>query len=78
MTLPAIAPTIGPYTTNGTTLTASAALASYSIDGEAEVPSSGGLADCTPAEVTSQVYAIASGGPFTIAVTNALAFTACQ
>src|ERR1700752_3924143 len=53
MTLPAVAPTIGPYTTNGTTLTASAALASYSIDGEAEVPSSGGLADCTPAEVTS-------------------------
>lgn len=78
MTLPAIAPTIGAYTANGTTLTASMALASYSIDGEAEVPGSGGVMDCMPSEVTSQVYAIASGGPFTITVTNALTFTACQ
>jgi Domain of unknown function (DUF4382) len=78
MTLPAIAPTIGAYTTNGTALTASMALASYSIDGEAEVPGSGGAMDCMPSEATSQVYAIASGGPFTIPVTNAFAFTACQ
>lgn len=78
MTIPAVAPAIGAYTSTGTTLTASTSLASYSIDGEAEVPSSGGVADCMPSDVTSQVYAITSGGPFTIALTNALAFAGCQ
>jgi hypothetical protein len=68
-------PYVGAYTTSGPTLTQSVTLASYTIDGAASLD---GSADCNPFEQKSQVYAIAAGGPFTIAVTSALAFMACQ
>lgn len=68
-------PYVGAYTTSGPTLTQIAPLASYAIDGVASLD---GSADCSPSEEKSQVYAIASGGPFTIAVANPLAFMACQ
>lgn len=61
---------VGAYSTSGPTLTQSAALASYAIDGIADT--------CTPTEATSQVYALTGTGPFTVKVTNALALTACQ
>jgi hypothetical protein len=75
MDLPAGGPYIGAYSSSGVTLTASAPLAAYVIDGQASVPSSGGVADCTPSEQKSQPYALAS--IFTITV-QALAFTQCQ
>ena len=68
-------PYVGAYTTSGPTLTQIAPLASYAIDGVASLD---GSMDCNPFEEKSQVYAIASGGPFTIAVANPLAFTMCQ
>jgi hypothetical protein len=75
MELPAGGPYIGAYATSGVSLTQSATLASYTIDGAASLD---GSPDCNPFEEKSTVYAIAAGGPFTIAVTSALAFTACQ
>jgi len=68
-------PYVGAYTTSGPTLTQITPLASYTIDGVASLD---GSPDCNPFEEKSQVYAIASGGPFTIAVANPLAFMACQ
>lgn len=61
---------IGAYSTSGSTLTQSAALGSYVIDGIADT--------CTPSEAKSQTFALAGTGPFTIKVSNALALTACQ
>ena len=75
LVVPAGGPYIGAYGTSGASLMQIAPLASYAIDGVASLD---GSADCSPAEEKSQVYAIASGGPFTIAVTNPLAFTMCQ
>lgn len=75
MMLPAGGPYIGAYSTSRPSLTLSASLASYAIDGVASLD---GSPDCSPSEEKSQVYAIAAGGPFSIAVTNALAFMACQ
>jgi uncharacterized protein DUF4382 len=75
MTLPAGGPYIGAYSSSGSTLTLSAPLATYVIDGQAFVPSSGGVADCTPSEQKTQSYALSSN--FTIAV-QTLAFTQCQ
>ncbi len=73
--LPAGGPYIGAYSSSGAALTLSSPLAAYVIDGQAFVPSSGGVADCNPSEVKSQSYALASS--FTIAV-QTLAFTQCQ
>ncbi|HET7102355.1 MAG TPA: DUF4382 domain-containing protein [Terriglobia bacterium] len=61
---------IGVYATTGSTLTQSAALATYVIDGTTET--------CTPMEVKSAANALTGTGPFTIAVSDALAFVACQ
>lgn len=61
---------VGAYSTSGSTLTQSAALASYAIDGIADT--------CTPTEAKSQTIALTGTGPFTIKVSNALALTACQ
>ena len=61
---------VGAYSTSSPTLTQSAALASYAIDGIADT--------CTPTEAKSQTIALTGTGPFTINVSTALAFTACQ
>lgn len=61
---------VGAYSTSGSTLTQSAALASYVIDGIADT--------CTPTEAKSQSTALTGTGPFTIKVSDALALTACQ
>jgi len=61
---------IGAYATTGSTLTQSAALATYVIDGTTET--------CTPMEVKSAANALTGTAPFTITVSNALAFVACQ
>lgn len=75
MVLPAGGPYIGAYSPSAATLTLSSPLAAYVIDGQAFVPSSGGIADCNPSELKSQSYALASN--FTVAV-QTLAFIQCQ
>lgn len=61
---------VGAYSTSGPTLTQTAALASYTIDGVADT--------CTPVEVKSQMIALSGTGPFNTAIGTALGFAACQ
>ncbi len=75
MMLPAGGPYVGAYSTSGVTLTLSAPLATYVIDGLAFVPSSGGTANCTPTEQKTQAYALANN--FSLNV-QGLAFVQCQ
>jgi hypothetical protein len=75
MTLPAGGPYVGAYSASGATLTQSAPMATYVVDGLAFVPSSGGVMDCTPSEQKTQSYALASNFAITV---QALAFTQCQ
>ena len=76
MVLPAGGPYIGAYSSSGATLTlGSPPLATYVIDGQAVVPSSGGLADCMPSELKSQSYALST--VFAVSV-QTLSFTQCQ
>jgi hypothetical protein len=75
MVLPSGGPYIGAYSSAGTALSAGAPLATYVVDAEAFVPSSGGSADCNPSEQKSQAIALADS--FTISVAP-LAFTQCQ
>jgi hypothetical protein len=67
---------VGAWSSSGTTITANVTLATYKIDGLAFVPSSGGVADCSPSEQTSTAFMLAAGGS-TVSV-DALAFMACQ
>lgn len=75
MTLPAGGPYVGAYSTSGISLTQSAQLAAYMIDGMAFVPSSGGATNCNPSELKSQTYALSNN--FSLSV-GTLAFTQCQ
>ncbi|MGB7189026.1 MAG: DUF4382 domain-containing protein [Acidobacteriaceae bacterium] len=70
MVVPAGGVYIGAYATTGSTLTQSAALATYVIDGVTET--------CTPTEEKSAATALTGAGPFNVAISNALAFVACQ
>ena len=70
MEVPAGGLYIGAYATTGSTLTQSAALATYTIDGVTET--------CTPTEVKSAATTLTGTGPFNITISNALAFGACQ
>jgi hypothetical protein len=67
---------VGAWSPGGTVLSPNVTLASYQIDGAAEVPSSGGLADCTPAEQTTPAFTLSAGG--TTVPVQTLAFTSCQ
>lgn len=67
---------VGAWSSSGTTITANITLATYKIDALAFVPSSGGVADCSPSEQTTAAFTMTAGGS-TVAV-DALAFTACQ
>ncbi len=75
MMLPAGAPYVGAFSAGGTTLTPSALPASYNVDGIAFVPSSGGVADCTPTELQSTPVLPVAG---TVSPVPTLAFTGCQ
>lgn len=70
-------PYVGVWSASGSTLTLGLASASYVVDGNAFVPSSGGTPNCTPSEVKSQAYAFTTGGATTQTV-SALAFVQCQ
>jgi hypothetical protein len=67
---------VGAWSASGTILTANVTLATYKMEGQASVPSSGGLADCTPSERATNASSLSAGGS-TVAV-DPLAFTACQ
>lgn len=75
VSLPAGGPYIGAYSPGGTTLSASAPLATYVIDGLAFVPSSGGVADCNPSQQLTAAYPLSGGDSITA---QPLAFTQCQ
>jgi len=66
----------GAWSSTGTTITANVTLATYQIDGLAFVPSSGGLPDCSPSELTTAAFTLPAGGA-TVTV-DPLAFAACQ
>jgi len=66
----------GAWSSTGTTLTANVTLATYKFDGLAFVPSSGGLANCSPSEQATAAFTLIAGGS-TVAV-DTLEFTACQ
>jgi hypothetical protein len=67
---------VGAWSAGGTNLSANVTPATYQIDGAAVVPSSGGLADCMPSELTTPGFTLAAGG-VTVPV-QTLAFTGCQ
>lgn len=75
MVLPAATAVVGTFSASGTTLTASAIAASYTVDGIAFVPSSGGTLDCSPYEVKSAATTPIVGTTTTIS--TPLAFTGC-
>jgi hypothetical protein len=77
MMLPAGGPYMGTYSANGATLSQGSPLAAYVLDGLAFVPSSGGTADCTPAEQKTQAYVLTPTGSFNVSI-QTLAFTQCQ
>ena len=80
--VPAANPTVGAFSSSGTTYTAGAAgSVNYSVNALAFVPSSGGTADCSPSSLTVSTTSTAT--PLTVtagtSVTAAtLAFTGCQ
>ncbi|GGA72084.1 lipoprotein [Edaphobacter acidisoli] len=73
--LPAAVPYVGAFAAGGTTLAQSVLPASYTVDGIALVPSSGGTLDCSPSE--QQATPITPVAGTTLPVT-ALAFAGCQ
>jgi hypothetical protein len=75
MMLPAGGPYVGAYSASGVTLSQSAPLATYTVDGLAFVPSSGGTPDCTPPEQKTQAYALSNNFSITV---GTLAFVQCQ
>lgn len=68
---------VGAWSSSGVTLSANAALASYSVDGTAIIPGSGGTADCSPSEVTTTATALTGAGPYSLTGIN-LAFKSCH
>jgi hypothetical protein len=68
---------VGAWSSSGVTLSANAAMASYSVDGIAIIPGSGGTEDCSPSEVTTTATALTGAGPYSLTGIN-LAFKSCQ
>ncbi len=68
---------IGSWSASGATLAQSAPVASYVLDAQAFVQSSGGTPDCSPSELQSSAYALTGSGPYAVAASN-LTFTSCQ
>jgi hypothetical protein len=78
MQTPSAGPYVGAWSSSGSTLTQSAPLATYVVDGIAFVPGGGGIMDCTPSEMQSTPPTALTGtGPFTATVPT-LAFLKCQ
>jgi len=73
--LSAGAPFVGAFAAGGTTLTQSTLPASYTVDGIAFVPLSGGTLDCSPNEMKATAVTPAPGAPMPV---STLAFAGCQ
>jgi hypothetical protein len=69
------APFIGTFSASGTTLTQSTLPASYTMDGIAFIPSSGGTLDCSPNEMKATAVTPVPGAPLPV---STLAFVGCQ
>jgi hypothetical protein len=67
---------VGAWTSSGTMLNGNVTLATYKVDGAAFVPSSGGVANCSPSELASTALTLADGG--SSVTMDPLAFTGCQ
>lgn len=65
----------GAFVAGGTPLTQSGVAASYTVDGIALVPSSGGLSDCSPGELQSSAVIPVAGAAVAV---PGLAFTGCK
>jgi hypothetical protein len=73
---PSGGPFLGVYSASGVTLSQGSVQANYVLDGLAFVPSSGGIAECTPAEEKTPSYMPPAPGGSIAAQT--LAFVQCQ
>lgn len=60
MNVPSGAVNIGAWAASGPTLTVTTNFATYSVDGIASVPTSGGTPDCSPSEITVAAPALTS------------------
>lgn len=75
LAVPAAPATTGTFAASGTSYTAGSGAASYTVEADAAVPSSGGTADCSPPTLTTSAVTVTAGGTVAAA---ALAFTGCQ
>ena len=62
LVVPSGAANVGAWSSSGTPLAPNITLATYKIDAVAFVPSSGGLADCSPPEQTTPAFTLSAGG----------------
>lgn len=76
MDVPSGAANIGAWMSSGSSLTVTTSLASYSVDGIATVPASGGVADCSPSELTVAAPALTTAALNPTGIN--LAFKSCQ
>ncbi len=77
LNVPGGAVNIGAWASNGVTLTVSTNLASYTVDGLATVPGSGGTADCSPSEITTTPATTLTSSALNVTGLN-LGFKSCQ
>ncbi len=70
---------VGAWSSSGPTLTAGAQYASYMVNGMATVPESGGMADCSPSELTTKAQTVtaSTGATITLGSSDNLAFMGC-
>lgn len=74
--LPGVNPTVGAFSSSGTNYIAGAAgAATYVVDAQAFVPSSGGTPDCSPSDISTPAQSVSPGN---ISDAPTLAFTGCQ
>ena len=76
LSVPGVNPTVGTFSSSGTSYTAGAAgAASYTVEAQAFIPQSGGKTDCSP---SVQTTAALSATPGQTTQAAALTFTGCQ
>lgn len=76
LSVPAAPATVGAFAATGTSYTPGTGAVTYNVEADAELPSSGGTPDCSPATLTTTTALTVSAGVTTqVAV---LAFTGCD
>lgn len=75
--VPTGAPYVGAWSSSGAMLAVVGTSASYVVDGNAFVPSSGGTSDCNPSEMKTAATTLATTGQGAVSL-QALAFMQCQ